>query len=150
MIRALSLVSLSLLAAVGCGGSSSRSTTPANHDAPAGDDQARLQTALAALATTDHCTNDPAGPTLGEQFAAQKAILADGGTAVDESFECQPPVDGERECTWSVFTHATGSADPCGSDDPCEGEGGSGYQIIIRVDAGGNLLPDSVVCVAPG
>lgn len=140
-----------LLAAAACGGGSkSATTTPANQatdGAPA--DHAALQAEVAGLPVTAACDNGEAA-TLGALFAAQRELLG-SDDSVDESFDCQPPVDGEAECTWSVFTRPTGGGDPCGEDDPCGGEGGgSGYQIIVKVDAAGHVIADSATCVAPG
>ena len=88
-----------------------------------------------------------AGAILG-RFPESRATVVLGGEAVtDTTFDCQPPMDGLRECTWGVYNKPPSEPDP---DDPCGGECCSGYQIIFKVDAAGAIDPASVFCVAPG
>lgn len=136
--------------AAACGGKSApASTGPGNTggagDAPS-DDAAKLVAQIGAMAVPEPCNNDDGTANLKDHLAAQREALG-GEAATDTTFECQPPMDGLRECTWGVYNKPPSEPDP---DDPCGGECCSGYQIIFKVDAAGAIDPASVVCIAPG
>ena len=140
------LATARLALAAACGGKSSAATTPGNAGGTDGFDEAKVKAALAALAVPSACDNGSGAPTLGAHLEMQRESLG-GASATDESFACQPPLDGQRECTWSVFGKPP--AEPA-ADDPCGGECCSGYQIIVKVDDAGTVDPNNVFCNAPG
>jgi len=150
----LALVSMATVAA--CGGKSpAAGPTGGGGGAAAGDDAATPfddNAVKAALASTpgDGTCGVEAPTTLGAHFAAQREGLitgGDGGNAVDETFACRPQDDGRWECQWSVFTRPSGAVDP---DDPCGGDGGSGFTIAAMVGADGAIATDTIYCNAPG
>ncbi len=143
-------IALAMLAA--CGGKSSSPTTPPTGGG-AGADGARFEAsavrdALAAMPVPDTCGGADAGASLGALFEQQRAALGtEAEIDVDIKCRAETPGPGQWECTWSAFTKPSGVVDP---DDPCAGQGGSGWQIITQVDAAGAIVPGTVVCNAPG
>jgi len=149
--RSLVLGLLTALAA--CGGKNSSSTGPVGNDGSGGDEKAAatpfdldaVQATLAAMPVPDACGGPEAAANLGEHLDNNRELLGESDTEV--TFDCRP-ADGEPwDCDWSVLTKASGVVDP---DDPGAGEGGSGYQILFKVDDSGTIAPDSVACNAPG
>ena len=92
----------------------------------------------------DACGGADSGDSLGAVLDAQAQLL---GEPNERSFDCREGDGGGWSCTWSVFSTPSGTPDP---DDPCAEGGASGYQIMVEVDAGGAIVPDSVFCNAPG
>ncbi len=144
-----------LTALAGCGGKSTASTSPSAPSAAGGGgddkvaatpfDQARVKATLAAMPVPDACGGPDVAATLGALLENNRKQLGKSDTEV--TFTCRP-ADGEPwNCDWSVLTKSTGAVDP---DDPCAGQGGSGYQIMFKVAADGTIVPDSVNCIAPG
>lgn len=152
--RTLRVVLFALAGALAaCGGKSSSSSTPTPTPTPGGDeppaagiDHDRVKATLAETSVPEACSGTDA-TTLGELLSLQQQLL--GGEAdTDVSFDCQPgSEDGRWACTWSVFNKPSGAVDP---EDPCAGEGTSGYQIMVEVDADGAIVPDTIFCNAPG
>ncbi len=136
--------------AAACGGKSTpASTGPTNSggaDDAADADSTKLVEAIGAMAVPDACNNGDGAADLKAHLDAQREALG-GAAATDTTFDCQPPVDGLRECTWGVFNKPPAAPDP---DDPCGGECCTGYQIIFKVDAAGAIDPANVFCNAPG
>lgn len=133
--------------AAACGGKSApASTSPGDTGGGAeAADTTKIIEAIGAMAVPEACNNDDGTANLKAHLDAQRESLG-GEAATDTTFECQPPVDGRRECTWGVFNKPA-APDP---DDPCGGECCSGYQVIFQVDAAGAIDPASVICNAPG
>jgi hypothetical protein len=158
MMNHLSFVLLSLALAAACGGKStgpSGATAGAPAAANAADDpatpfdDAAVKAALASTPGSPACGVEPP-TTMGAHLAAQRTALETGGdtpTEVDEDFRCNAMDEGLWECQWSVFTKPSGTPDP---DDPCGGEGGSGYIIIVNVGDDGAIRPADIYCNAPG
>lgn len=142
------ILAAALLAlAAACGGKSPASSNPGNSAGADGFDEAKVKAALAAMAVPEACDNGSGAPNLAAHLEAQRESLG-GAAGTDETFDCRPPVDGVRECTWSVYAKPPADAS---ADDPCGGECCSGYQIIAtKVDATGAFAPADVVCNAPG
>lgn len=134
--------------AAACGGKSAPASTGPGNTVGAGDnaDTSKIVDAIAAMAVPEACNNDDGTANLKDHLAAQREVLG-GEAATDTTFDCQPPMDGLRECTWGVYNKPPAEPDP---EDPCGGECCSGYQIIFKVDAAGAIDPASVFCVAPG
>jgi len=135
--------------AAACGGKSAPALTgPTNSggDGAGASDTDAILAAIGAMAVPDACNNGDGAADLKAHLDAQRESLG-GAAATDTSFDCQPPVDGLRECTWGVFNKPPAAPDP---DDPCGGECCSGYQIIFKVDAAGAIDPANVFCNAPG
>lgn len=142
------VLSVLFVLAAACGGKAKPATEAPGGGGSAGPDQAALKAELAALPQNDACKTDDGG-TLADLMTYQRGLLAgEAGDPTDETFECRPQsVDPGWECTWSVMSKPSGTPSP---DDPCGGECCSGFQVIVAVTEAGTLVPDSIVCVAPG
>ncbi len=133
-------------ALVACGGKSSSSTGPSGaDDHPTPFDQGRVQSTLAAMAVPEMCGGPEAAATLEALLEDNRRMLGEDDTEV--TFTCRPAEGAPWDCDWSVLTKPSGVVDP---EDPCAGEGRSGYQIMFKVEDDGTIVPDSVNCYAPG
>jgi hypothetical protein len=120
-----------------CGGKTDTNTTPSGGGPTDGDDTAasldqdRVQAELAELAVPDACGGPDAAANLGALLDDQQALIGDDA---ERAFECREGgAAGGWACTWSALT-----------------SGGSGYQIMVDVTDDGELVADSVACLAPG
>lgn len=147
----IAFVSFVALAAA-CGGKSKGAAGPAGPSE--GDDAATpfndgaVKAALAGTPGVEACGVD-ASTTMGAHIAAQKDMLKSSGgegDVVQESFMCRAQGGGKWECEWSVSSRPAAPS----PDDPCGGDGGAGYVIVVGVSDNGTLAPDSINCVAPG
>ncbi|MBP8805905.1 MAG: hypothetical protein KBG48_04455 [Kofleriaceae bacterium] len=145
------VLSVLFVVAAACGGKAKPAEGPAGPAGPAaadGPDQAALKAELAALPQVDACKTDDGG-TLAELMAYQRGLLAgDDPNSVEETFECRrQDADPGWDCMWAVMSKPSGAPSP---DDPCGGECCSGFQLMVTVTEAGTLVPDSIMCVAPG
>lgn len=140
----LPVLATALLALAACGGKSAASKSPSR--AGDGFDPTAVKQTIGAMAVPEACNNGDGAATLAAHLDAQRESLG-GAASTEESLECQPPMDGHRECTWSVFNKPSTAPS---EDDPCGGECCSGYQVIFHVDDAGAIDASSIICNAPG
>lgn len=139
---------LAALTLAACGGRATpapvTSGAPAAATATTPFDTAKVKATLAAAAPDGTCPTEH--PTVDAMMAQQRTAL---GPPLDETFTCRadPEPGAPWICTWSILTTPSASPSP---DDPCGGEGGSGFMIMVSVTADGVIVPASATCVAPG
>lgn len=147
-----------VLVLAACGGTSSSTTTTPSPPPPADSanaattsttpfDPATVQRSVAAMAVPEVCGTPEDAATLGELFQKRTAELGDPST-LDTSFTCRPHGSEPDlwECVWATETKPTAPT----ADDPCGGAGGSGFFIIMPVDAAGAVDAGEIICNAPG
>jgi hypothetical protein len=149
--RRNALVLVLALSLAACGGKQA-GTSPSGGSSE-GDDAATPFNDARVKAAIGNTPGDPAcgidaSTTMGAHLEAQRAMLTGGDASViiTESFTCRAQADDTWECQWGVFTAATAPS----PDDPCAGEGGSGYIIMAIVANNGTIQPGSINCNAPG